>query len=333
MRRRDALAAVGVMAGAFATLAHAQRRAKPFRIGLLPEFDDIPDYRKDLAALLGELGWREGRDFNFVVTGAKYSPGEMDGAARRMVQEKPDLILAAATAYAAAAHRLTKTIPIVMLASGYPVEAGIAHSLARPGKNVTGNTIYAGTGVWGKFLELLREAKPGIRRIGMLMAYVPPGHAREETDPVLLEASQAADKLGVRLHIVEVAAPDRAAAAMAEVEAKAPEALLLTSGQGLWTVRESVMKFAVKHRLPTMVDFVWAGIEPPPLLSYAPELQALWRPALSYVVRILRDGANPADLPIQQPSKFELVINLRAAKAIGLTLPQSFLLRADRVIE
>lgn len=335
MKRRDALVALLALgaAGPLAAGAQAQRARRPFRIGLLPEFNDVPGYRNDLAALLRELGWREGSDFDFVVTGARYSPHEMESAAKRMVEEKPDLILAAATAYAAAAHRLTKITPIVMLASGYPVEAGIANSLARPGKNVTGNTIYAGTRVWGKFLELLRDAKPGIRRVGMLMAYVPPGHTREEVDPVLREVSQAGEALGLRLHIVEVANPDRATAAMTEIEAQRPDALLLTSGQGLWTVRESVMKFAVKNRLPTVVDFPWAGIEPPPLLVYAPETLALWRPALTYVVRILRDGAKPGDLPIQQPAKFELAVNLRTAKAIGLTLPRSLLLRADRVIE
>ena len=120
---------------------------------------------------------------------------------------------------------------------------------------------------------------------------------------------------------------------MAEIESQNPDVLLLTSGQGLWTVRESVMKFAVKHRLPTVVDFPWPGIEPPPLFVYAPELVALWRAALSYVVRILNDGERPGDLPIQQPAKFELAISLRAAKAIGMTLPRSLLLRADKVIE
>lgn len=333
MHRRSVVlgAAAGVVLAA--TRAYARPRPRRFRIGLLPEFDDLPGYRKDLAALLRDLGWREGEQFEFVLTGAKYTADQMDAAAARMVKEAPDLILVAATAYAAAAHRLTSTIPIVMLASGYPVEAGIAHSLARPGKNVTGNTIYAGTGVWGKFLELLHAAKPGLRRIGMLMSYVPPGHTREETEPVFREVKQAAEALGVRVHVVEVANPGRAPTAMADIEARKPDALLLTSGQGLWTVRESVMKFAVDKRLPTVVDFPWAGIEPSPMLVYAPEIGALWRPALGYVVRILRDGARPGDLPILQPARFELAVDLRTARAIGLALPASLLLRADRVIE
>jgi putative ABC transport system substrate-binding protein len=321
------------MLAALPARAQQTRRSAPYRIGLLPAFDEIPGYHRDLAALLLELGWRQGAEFEFVHTGARYSSAELDSAARGMVAQRPDLILAVGTSYIVAAHRLTKTIPIVMLASGYPVEAGVAHSLARPGKNVTGNTIYAGTGVWGKFLELLREAKPGAKRVGMLMSYVPPGHSLEEIEPVYREVRQAAEVLGFQLQIVEIPGPDRVHAVLAQIEGQRPEALLLTSGQGVWTVRDIAMKFALKHRLPTVADFWWEGIEFPPLLVYAPDFPTLWRPALSYVVRILRDGEKPGELPIQQPAKFELGVSLKTAKAIGLELPRSLLLRADKVIE
>jgi putative ABC transport system substrate-binding protein len=330
MNRRAALAAILV---ATVTPALAQARRKPYRIGLIPEFDEMPTFRSDLARLLEQLGWREGPDFGFVVTGAKYHTFEMEAATARMMQEAPDLILVAGTSYAASLHRRTKTIPIVMIASGYPVEAGVAHSLAHPGKNVTGTTIYAGTGVWAKYLELLRAAKPGIERVGMVMSYAPPGHTAAEQEPLYRELSQAVDALGVRLHIVEVPSPDRVDGALAEIEANKPEALLLTSGQGAWTVREKLSGLALRLRVPSVSDFWWLGIEPQPLLVYAPEVLSLWRSALSYAVRILRDGARPGDLPIQQPARFELALNLRTARAIGLEVPQSLVLRADRVIE
>jgi putative ABC transport system substrate-binding protein len=330
MKRREALAAI--LAAALPAAALAQARRKPYRIGLIPEFDDIPNFRSDLATLLQQLGWREGADFDFVVTGAKYHTYEIEAATARMVRENPDLILVVATSYASSLHRRTKTIPIVMIASGYPVEAGIAHSLARPGKNVTGTTIYAGTGVWAKYLELLRAAKPGLERVGMVMSYAPPGHTREESEPLYRELARAVDALGVRLHIVQVPSPDRVDSALAEIEARKPEALLLTSGQGAWTVREKLSGLALKLRVPSVSDFWWVGIEPQPLLIYAPEVLALWRSALSYAVRILRDGARPGDLPIQQPARFELAVNLKTARAIGLALPESLLLRADRVI-
>lgn len=329
IERRQFLIAAGALAAA--AVARAQR--KPYRIGLIPEFDEIPNFRSNLSALFKQRGWREGADFDFIVTGTKYHALEIEAATARMVSEKPDLILAVGTSVAASLYRRTRTIPIVMVVSGYSVEAGLAESLARPGKNVTGTTIYAGTGVWAKYLELLRAAKPGIERVGMLMSYTPPGHAREEVEPVHLEVAQAVATLGLRVHIVEVSSPDRTEAALAEIEVRKPEALLLTSGQGAWTVREKLSGFALRQRLTSVCDFWWDGIEPQPLLIYAPEVMALWGAALSYAVRILRDGVRPGDLPIQQPARFELAVNLKTARAIGLAVPQSLLLRADRVIE
>lgn len=330
MNRRNALAAI---LGAAALPALAQPRRKPYRIGLIPEFEELPAFRPELSRLFQQLGWREGSDFDFIVTGAKYDTLEIEAAAARMVAGKPDLILAVGTSVAASLYRRTRTIPIVMVVSGYSVEAGLAESLARPGKNVTGTTIYAGTGVWAKYLELLQSAKPGLKRVGMLMSYTPPGHTRAEIEPVYREVAQGADTLGLQVRVVEVPSPDRVDPALAEIESWKPEALMLTSGQGAWTVREKLSGLAVRLRVPSVSDFPWLGIEPQPLLTYAPEVLSLWRSAIAYAVRILRDGARPGELPIQQPAKFELEVNLKTAKAIGLTVPQSLLLRADRVIQ
>ena len=330
MKRREALAAI--LAAALPAAALAQARRKPYRIGLIPEFEELPNFRPELSKLFQQLGWREGSDFDFIVTGAKYDTLEIEAATARMVAEKPDLILAVGTSVAASLYRRTHSIPIVMVLSGYSVEAGLAESLARPGKNVTGTTIYAGTGVWAKYLELLQSAKPGLKRVGMLMSYTPPGHTRAEIEPLYREVAQGADTLGLQVLIVEVPSPDRLDAALAEVESWRPEALMLTSGQGAWTVREKLSGLAVRLHVPSVSDFPWLGIEPQPLLTYAPEVLSLWRSAITYAVRILRDGARPGDLPIQRPARFELEVNLRTARAIGLEIPQSLLLRADRVI-
>lgn len=333
MNRRETLAALlalGASIGSRRAEAQAPRAGKPFRIGVIP---DLPAARLEhIKAAMRELGWVADRDYVLIQSGIQMG-GDVDLSVKRVVDAKPDLIFGANTAYILAAHRLTKTIPIVMWASGFPVEAGLAHSLARPGKNVTGLSIYAGTEILGKLLQLLREAKPGIKRIGVLWSYVPPAHPREEIEPAYEQIRKAARLLGLDVRILEVAKPDQTAAVLDVIGKEGIEALLLTSGVPLVPHRQKVMKFALERRLPTIVDFTWLGIEPQPLLRYSPSPVALVRLAAVYVDKILRGGANPADMPIQQPAKFELVVDLRTAKAIGLTLPQSLLLRADEVIE
>jgi putative tryptophan/tyrosine transport system substrate-binding protein len=250
-----------------------------------------------------------------------------------VVDEKPDLILAAITSYALAAHRLTKTIPIVMWTSGFPVEAGLAKSHAKPGMNVTGMSIYSGTGIFGKLLQLLLEAAPRIRRVGVLWTYVPPSHPKEEIEPAYRELREAAGVLGLDLRILEVTKTGQTRSALASVDAEKIDALLLTSGAPPFPHRREVTVFAVERRLPTISDWEWPSIEPQPLMRYSPPPMALLRPAAVYVDRILRGGAKPGDLPIQRPARFELEVNIKTAKALGMALPQSLLLRADKVIE
>jgi putative tryptophan/tyrosine transport system substrate-binding protein len=194
--RRRLLLAAGALSAA--PLARAQTRRKRYRIGLIPEFEELPNFRPDLSKLFRQIGWREGADFDFVVTGAKYHALEIEAATARMVAEKPDLILAVGTSVAAALYRRTRTIPIVMVLSGYSVEAGLAESLARPGKNVTGTTIYAGTGVWAKYLELLQSAKPGLSRVGMLMSYTPPGTRARRSSRCIARSRRARTRSGCR---------------------------------------------------------------------------------------------------------------------------------------
>ena len=333
MNRRRTLATLVAFAAAHASGqvgARLTNRASPYRIGLIP---DLPPIRHaQIAEALRDLGWEAGSDYVLFQSGipAGFEP---ERVVRRVLDGKPDLILAAVMGYILIAHRLTHTTPIVMWATGYPVEAGVALSLARPGKNVTGLAIYAGTEVFGKLLDLLRETKPDIRRIGVLWGYVPPFHPKEEIEPCYEELHSAASRLGVAMRIWEVARPEQTRPMLDAVAAEGVHAMLLTSGAPMWPHREEIMRFATGMGLPTISDFTWPGVVPQPLLRYSPPPEVLLRQAAAYVDRILRMGVAPGELPIQRPAKFELEINLRTAKALGLEVPQSLLLRADKVTE
>jgi putative ABC transport system substrate-binding protein len=327
-RRRQLL--LGAAAAVIAPLANAQARraGKPARVGLLPDLWD--EHLEHLRKAMLQRGWREGRDYVLVLSGIPPGP-QVEESVRRIVAAKPDLIYAANTGYALAAHRLAPSTPVVMLVAGFPVEAGLADSLARPGGNVTGNTGYAGVGMFGKLLELLRESKPSIGRIGVLWSYVPPAHPREEIEPCYREIREAAQRLGVAVQIEETASADELLRAFVALRATRTDALFVTCGPPLWTEAKRIMQFASENRLPTVADFRWFA-DFYPLLTYYPTYEALTRQAVDYVVRIL-EGAKAGELPIQQPAKFELIVNLATARAIGLTVPRSLLLRADRVIE
>jgi putative ABC transport system substrate-binding protein len=310
--------------------ARLPNRANPFRIGLIPDL--LPIRHVQIADAFRELGWEAKSDYILFQSGIE-AGFHADRAVRRVLEWGPDLILAAVTGYIVAAHRLTKTIPIVMWTSGYPVEAGLAQNLARPGGNVTGLAVYAGTEVFGKLLELLRETRRGIRRVGVLWAYVPPFHPRAEIDPCYRELQDGARALGLELRLWEIDRPERVRPALAAVAAEGVHALLLTSGSAMQPHREEIMKFATGMGMPTIADFTWPGVQPQPLLRHSPPPEVLLRQAAVYVDRILRAGAAPGELPIQRPAKFELEVNLQTAKALGLALPPTLLLRADRVIE
>ena len=333
MKRREFIT-LAAGATAWSLAARAQQpstRDKPFPIVTLPDF--LPIVRDAFLVAMGDLGLTEGRDFLIEQSGVPFGATNFDEAAKRVAAFMPSLIVVPSTAFALAAHRATKTIPIVMLYSGYPVEAGLADSLARPGKNVTGNTTYAGAAIWAKLIELLLEAKPSTRRISALWTYVPPAFPKEEVEPCYAELRNAERSLGVRIHIVEVAQSEQIPAALAQIEAEQPDALLLTSGVPV-NQRSIITQFAVDKRLPTITDFVWVtAVGPyPPLLSYGPVWIELVRSAASHVDKIMK-GAKPGELPIQQPAKFAMTVNLRTAKAIGLNIPPLLLARADEVIE
>jgi len=333
MRRREFIGLVGSAAAAWPLASRAQHTNKaPKRIAYFPDL--YPVLLEYWQAEMRVLGWIEGQDFIVLPSGIEFgsrNPSNED--AQRVVANKPDLIFTVSTNYALAAQRATGSIPIVMLTSGYPVEAGAVDSLAKPGRNVTGNTTYAETGVWGKILELLREAKPDIKRVGILWTYVIPVFPKEEIEPAQAELNSAARSLNLELHIVEAANSDQVQAALAEIDEWKPGGLLLTSFLSE-KARSVVTQFAVDKGLPTIVDIVvWTRIAPPhPLLCYAPLYRELVQNATASVDKILR-GSSPGDLPIQRPRRFELIVNLKTAKAIGLDLPPVLVARADRVID
>ena len=334
MQRREFITLFGGTAATWPLAARAQNTNKaPRRIAFLPDLH--PATLEAWRAEMRVLGWIEGQDFVIMQSGKQLgSRGSLDEAAQRVVANKPDLIFTYTTAYALALQRATGSIPIVMLASGYPVEAGVADSLAKPGRNVTGNAIYTETGVWGKMLQLLREAKPDIERVAVLWSYVIPAFPKEEIEPAYAELNSAARSLNLELRIVEVANSDQPEAALAEIDEWKPGGLLLTSFFSE-KARSVVMQFAVGKGLPTIVDVdVWTRIAAPlyPLLFYGPINRELVQNAVASGDKILR-GSSPGDLPIQRPRRFELIVSLKTARAIGLDLPPVLVARADRVIE
>lgn len=338
MNRRDSLIALlaATMAGA-STSAHAQSQGtrKPFVIALLPDF--MPQWAPWLKTItdgLRDLGRIEGRDYVFYHSNVFYGP-ESQVAVDHVLEAKPDLILVVNLGYAVQAHKITKTIPIVLLVAGFPVEAGVANSLARPGKNVTGMTIYASAEYLGKLVQLLHEVKPSVKRMAALMTYLPPFHPRAETDYFISGLRSAAGPLGIDLRVFEISEPEQIDATLAAVAAQQREALVVTSGISVpFARRKDILEFAAARHLPTIVDSPYVTSGPDrPLLAYSASYPSLMEKAVPYIDQILWHGVKPGDLPIQLPGRFEFIVNLKAARAIGITVPPSIVVRADKVIE
>jgi putative ABC transport system substrate-binding protein len=278
-------------------------------------------------------GWQESIHYIRVNSEAGFGDTVTVDTARGLIARQVDIVTTYSTAHALILHRATQTIPIVMYGSGYPVEAGVANSLAHPGKNVTGITTYAGTGIWGKLLQLLRESSPKVERVAVAWGYVPPFFPKAEIEPGYVELRQAAAAMRVALHIQEIAKPADVNAALASISAFKPNALLVMAGPGFFDERQTVMRYSVANRLPTAADWHWnPQDEIQPMIMLGPSTRALIRQGNAYVIRILEKGERAGDLPIQQPSKFEMAISRKTAAAIGLDLPNALVLRADELI-
>jgi putative ABC transport system substrate-binding protein len=245
--------------------------------------------------------------------------------AAELVRLKVDIIVGTSTQATLAAKNATKTIPVVMVA-GDPVGLGLIASLARPGGNITGVSQGVGVDALGKELELLKEIAPDVRRVAVLSN---PANASHQ--PAIREVNVAARSLGVQLQLLEARGPNEFDGAFAAMSNERAGALLVLQDSVFQRHRARVAGLAAKNRLPAMYgvsEYVKAG----GLISYGPNLPDVFRHSATFVDKILR-GANPADLPVQQPTKFELTINLKAAKALGLTIPPAVLARADEIIQ
>ena len=272
---------------------------------------------------LRDLGYVDGQNIAVLPRWAD-TPQRLSDLAAEVVRNNVDVIVTQGTPAARAAKRATSTIPIVMATSGDPVAVGLVASLARPGGNVTGNTILA-PDLTGKRLELIRELVPGVSHIAVLANPTNPAIAVD-----LKAAAAAAKSLGVTLQVLEVRERDDFDRAFTAARASGAGALLVLADPFILANRARTAKLALGSRLPAVMGisgFADAG----GLADYGPDLTAMFRQAAAYIDKILK-GAKPADLPVEQPTRLELVINAGTAKALGLRIPPSVLLRADRVI-
>jgi ABC-type uncharacterized transport system substrate-binding protein len=326
-RRTWLLGSLGVLAAPL--VGEAQQAGRVNRLGILSPAG-VPDPSVATAPnlvpmALRELGYVDGRN---LVVERRFAEGKIDllpGLARELVQLQVDVIIAAGVEAVQAARDTTGTTPIVMIVGIDPVARGWAASLSRPGGNITGVTVVAETVLAGKRLELIREAVPGAARIAVL---TPGGSGASGAQ--LREAQKAASALRVKLVVVEVQGTDydRAFAAMA---AERVDALFVLMSPILTRDRKQIIERAAKYRLPAIYE--WREqVEVGGLMSYGSSIVDLSRRVAAYVDKMFK-GAKPADLPVEQPTKFELVVNMKTAKALGLTIPPSVLARADEVIE
>jgi ABC-type uncharacterized transport system substrate-binding protein len=327
MRRREFITLIGSTAAAWPLAARAQQAGRPPPIiGFLG--GQSPSAMGHLVAAfvqrLRELGWIEGRN---VTIEHRWIEGRSErGAAEiaaELVRLKVDVIVAGGTTSVVAAKQATSLIPIVFVA-GDPVGTGLVASLARPGGNVTGLSNQS-TDLAAKRLELLREVVPGLRRLAILVNMASPASVLE-----MREVQEAARSLGIEIAIIEVRQAEDISRAFKTLKGSA-DALLVTADPLINSNRIRINTLAIGARLPTSYNFR-DSVDMAGLMSYGPNLSELFRRVADYVDKILR-GAKPADIPVEQPTKFDLVVNLITAQALDLTVPPTLIARADEVIE
>ena len=325
-RRTFVILAAGGTA-AWPLAASAQQPGNEFRVGVLNAGAEASNPALDAVSreAFEKLDWFEGKNITFERRYAANHPDRLPELAAELVRLKVDLIMAGGTLAPLAAKRATTTIPIVMTTAGDPVGSGLVSNLARPEANVTGLS-FMSPDLAGKRLQLLEEVVPRLARVAVLWDAANPYPA-----VAFKETQRAAKILGIEVQSLEVRGPDDFAGAFEAMKRQQPDALFSIGDPLISDFRKQIVDFASTQRLPAMYplkEYTEAG----GLMSYGASISDLVRRAAGYVDKILK-GAKPGDLPVEQPTRFELVINLKTAKALGLTIPPSVLGLADEVIE
>jgi ABC-type uncharacterized transport system substrate-binding protein len=326
MRRRDFITLLGGAAATWPLAALAQQVEKVHRIGFLWDSPIVfPEATDAFRQGLRDLGYIEGRNLVIEYRWAEGKPARMREMAEDLVRLKVDIIVAPSSIYTGAARRTTSSIPIVFFSHADPLGSGHVASLAQPGGNATGLSLMM-TETNVKLLELLKDAIPGLKRVAVVYDPATPSHG-----PGLRAVEEAAPALGLALQALPVRSATEYEGAFSAMTREHADAVLFLSTPLYTAGARRLAELALAHKLPSMYaprEHVDVG----GLLSYGPDRADLWRRGAIEVDKILK-GAKPADLPIEQPTKFDLAVNLKTAKALGLTIPEAFLLRADKVIE
>jgi putative ABC transport system substrate-binding protein len=325
MKRRQFITLVGGAAVAWPLAGRAQQDGTRHIVGRFSASSAINPLLEEVTDALRELGWVEGKNIAFERRYAENHLERLPELAADLVRLKVDVIVADGTLAPLAAKRTSSTIPIVMTSAGDPLGSGLVASLARPGGNVTGMSLMV-PDLGGKRLELLKEVLPRLARVAVLWNVANPYSAI-----VFKETQLAGATLGIEVQSLEVRGPDDFDGAFEAARRRRPDALVTVEDPLTFDHRKLIADFTAGQRLPSLhgaKEFTTGG----GLISYGTNLANVFRRAAGYVDKILK-GANPAYLPVEQPTKFDLVINLTTAKALGLEVPPSLLARADEVIE
>jgi putative tryptophan/tyrosine transport system substrate-binding protein len=329
MKRRQFITLIGGAAAAWPLAVRAQQSSNKIpAVGVLwhagsAEEEDV--YFSTLVKAFHDLGYVEGKNIHLEHRFPAENPDRFRTLAQELVDLKPDAIIAVTNLGAAELKKATSTIPIVVILSSDPVGMGLVESLARPGGNITGTSLMA-IDLSGKRLELLKQAVPNFSRVALLTD-ARTDSVRERT----IKANQtAAQALGITLWSVDIAGPEDVEPAFAKIAQGHADGVVLGTGSVMWNMRERIGASAIVHKLPA-VTYVAEEVPYGLLLSYGQDFPDFFRRSATYVDKILK-GAKPADLPVEQPTKFKLVLNLKTAKALGLTIPQSLIVSADEMI-
>jgi putative tryptophan/tyrosine transport system substrate-binding protein len=327
LRRREFITLVGGATAAWPFVANAQPTGKSWRIGQVigGSAETNGHFARALEQRLGELGYRLGGNLVLVTRYASPQLTAMENAIRSLISEI-DLLVAWGTIGAVAAKNVAGSLPVVFLSVGAPVEVGLVQSLSRPGGNMTGITFEAATETYGKRLQLLKEIVANLRNVAVLAA-----EGDANVTFAMQSLDQAAPELGVTLTRFGFRPDDDLAAKFRQMEQSDAEGLIVIAGALTYVKGSEIAELALAHRLPSCHAF-YETVRAGGLVSLGPDIPAQAQQAAVYIDKIIH-GAKPADLPVQQPAKYQLAINLKTAKALGLTIPLPLIARADEVIE